>query len=245
MTATTKPSTAPSRGSTTNRCRSPAWKATTPSTSFRSPVRALPEQPGTRSRSSSTAATRSAPAPATAWWPSATATRSCSSRVRKATKAASSTAIPQRVSFDHIEAVTIVQPTSVIIVGTNADDDITVIARDFQVTDNPSYPGTDGIRDFTVAVNDGLEVLYIDVGGSIRAPAYDFGELHIDGLAGDDDIVIRAPAPNQAPLVDAGGSGRRTAVRRRRQRRRPPGAGNPRHGHRCSTRRPAPTPASC
>ena len=35
-----------------------------------------------------------------------------------------------------------------IILGTNADDDITVIARDFQATDNPSFPGTDGIRDF-------------------------------------------------------------------------------------------------
>jgi hypothetical protein len=90
------------------------------------------------------------------------------------------------VSFDHIEFL-IVAPAPVndcpfIIFGTNADDDITVIARD-----DSTHPGADGVQDFTVSVNEGPEILFLNV-----------PHLVIDALAGDDDIVIRGPAPNQA-----------------------------------------------
>ncbi len=66
--------------------------------------------------------------------------------------------------------------------GTNGDDDITVIARD------SSYNvGCDGVQDFTVSVNQGPDILLIN------APT-----LYLDGLSGDDDFDIRAPAPNGA-----------------------------------------------
>ena len=82
----------------------------------------------------------------------------------------------------------------VLILGTNADDDITVIARDASYS-----PLADGIRDFTVSINGGPEILYIDVGGTDAGPGITItGDLFIDGLAGDDDIVFRTPAPNGA-----------------------------------------------
>ena len=48
-------------------------------------------------------------------------------------------------------------------------------------------PGLDGIQDFTVSINAGPDILFIDE-----------PDLFIDALNGDDDIVIRAPAPNDA-----------------------------------------------
>jgi hypothetical protein len=87
----------------------------------------------------------------------------------------------QRVSFDHIECIVVTTDCAVIL-GTNGDDDITIIARD------DSYdPLADGIQDFTVSVNGGLEILYTNT-----------DHLYIDALAGDDDIVLRTPAPNNA-----------------------------------------------
>ena len=103
----------------------------------------------------------------------------------------------QRVSWDHIEGVTVVGGPGVgpgVILGTNGDDDITIIARD-----SSTHAGTDGAQDFTVSVNDGPDVLYINV------PV-----LLLDALAGDDDIVVREPAPNNAvwnvQLFIAGGT---------------------------------------
>ncbi len=96
------------------------------------------------------------------------------------------------VSFDHIESI-IVPPMPggcpILIVGTNGDDDITVIARDASYIIPPMVvpPGLDGVQDFTVTVNQGPEILFID------AP-----DLYIDALSGDDDIVIRTRAPNGA-----------------------------------------------
>ncbi len=91
----------------------------------------------------------------------------------------------QRVSWDHIEAVTVVVPPGggpVLILGTNGEDEITIIARD------SSYNVlADGVQDFTVSVNDGPNFLFIN------EPA-----LFVDALAGDDDIVLREPAPNNA-----------------------------------------------
>jgi hypothetical protein len=91
----------------------------------------------------------------------------------------------QRVSWDHIEAITVIGPPGGgpgLTLGTNGDDDITIIARD------ASYdPLANGIQDFTVSVNDGPDILYID------------NPVHlVDALSGDDDIVVREPAPNNA-----------------------------------------------
>jgi len=88
----------------------------------------------------------------------------------------------ERVSFDHIEGLGTIGGLPVVILGTNADDDITVIARD-----NSYDAAADGVQDFTVSVNAGPDLLFIGV------PV-----LYIDALAGDDDIVVRTPAPNQA-----------------------------------------------
>ena len=86
----------------------------------------------------------------------------------------------ERISFDHIEAITVEEALCALIVGTTGDDDITVIARD-----DSTHAGTDGIRDFTTSLNAGPEILWINT-----------PNLYIDALAGDDDIVVRAPAPN-------------------------------------------------
>ncbi len=86
----------------------------------------------------------------------------------------------QRVSWDHIERVVVAGGGTGLTLGTNGDDDITIIARD------ASYdPTADGVQDYTVSVNGGAEILYID-----------FFAHAVDALAGDDDIVVREPAPN-------------------------------------------------
>ena len=66
---------------------------------------------------------------------------------------------------DHIEGVTITNPGTLTILGTNGDDDITVV-------------GT-GTTDFWFAINDGPRVDVTDAAG-----------LEIMALAGDDDIEI-------------------------------------------------------
>ena len=91
-----------------------------------------------------------------------------------------------RVSFDQIEDVTVMGPGPAIIIGTNGDDNITIIARD--ASTHPILAAfTPGIGDFTVSIDDWLDILYINT-----------PTLYVDGLAGDDDIVVRTPAPNQA-----------------------------------------------
>jgi hypothetical protein len=89
----------------------------------------------------------------------------------------------QRVSWDHIEAVTVSGGGPALILGTNGEDEITIIARDESY--DPLF--ADGIRDFTVSVNQGPNILFINQ-----------ATLHIDALAGDDDIALREPAPNRA-----------------------------------------------
>jgi hypothetical protein len=79
----------------------------------------------------------------------------------------------QRVSWDHIERITVVAGPDAgpaLVLGTNGDDDISVIARDSSTT-----PGADGVQDFTVEVNDQATVTYLN-----------FSVLLIDALAGDD-----------------------------------------------------------
>ena len=88
----------------------------------------------------------------------------------------------RRVSFDHIEALGVIGSSVAVISGTGADDDITIIARDVS-----THAGTDGVQDFTTQVNAWPEILWINTPVII-----------VNALAGDDDIVVRAPAPNDA-----------------------------------------------
>ena len=100
----------------------------------------------------------------------------------------------KRVSFDHIESLSVINAGSMLVLGTNGDDDITLIARDAS-----THTGADGVRDLTVSVNSGPEVLLLNV-----------SQVYVDALAGDDDIIIRTPAPNRADwnvtLYVAGGT---------------------------------------
>ena len=84
------------------------------------------------------------------------------------------------VSFDHIESFSISGTGPATINGTNGPDAITVIARD-NVASSP------GIRDFTVAVNGGPQLLFVDV-----------ALLTVNALGGSDEVTIVAPAPNDA-----------------------------------------------
>jgi len=91
----------------------------------------------------------------------------------------------QTISWAHIETVTNTGGTP-IITGTNGDDQITIIARDN--TYNPANPGTpnpllDGHQDFTVSINDGPNMLFIDT-----------PDLLVDSEAGNDDIDVQEPA---------------------------------------------------
>ncbi|MEI7701497.1 MAG: hypothetical protein WCK86_16990, partial [Planctomycetia bacterium] len=88
----------------------------------------------------------------------------------------------ERVSFDHIEGLAVIGSIVAFISGTGADDDITIIARDVS-----THVGADGVQDFTIQVNAGPQILWIDTPVII-----------VNALAGDDDIVLRAPAPNDA-----------------------------------------------
>ncbi|MFO0819097.1 MAG: dockerin type I domain-containing protein [Pirellulales bacterium] len=104
-----------------------------------------------------------------------------------------------RISYDHIEAGVVTDAECIIIMGTNGDDDITIIAR--TELQNPlRYATADGNKDFTSTVNDGIEILWVN--NNALDPTVD---LFVDGLSGDDDIVFRAPAldPNNgnAPIA--------------------------------------------
>ena len=88
--------------------------------------------------------------------------------------------VNERVSFDHIEALGVLMAPKAFIAGTGADDEITIIARDAT-----THAGTDGVQDFTSQVNAGPQILWINT------PV-----IVVDAQAGDDDIVMRVPAPN-------------------------------------------------
>lgn len=92
--------------------------------------------------------------------------------------------IAANVSFDHIESLVLapIVGCPFLIVGTDANDQITVIARDIT-----THAGADGIQDFTVSVNTMPQILLLDV-----------ADLFIDAKAGNDDVVIVAVAPNEA-----------------------------------------------
>lgn len=86
------------------------------------------------------------------------------------------------VSFDHIESFAIDGSGPAVINGTNGPDSITVIARDAS-----THAAADGVQDFTVSVNTGPQLLFIDV-----------ASLTVNALAGSDEISLAAPAPNGA-----------------------------------------------
>jgi hypothetical protein len=88
----------------------------------------------------------------------------------------------QPVSFDHIESIGITGGGPAVVNGTNGPDAITVIARD-----GSTHPGTDGVQDFTVSVNTGTELLFINTPSVI-----------INALGGSDQLTLKAPAPNNA-----------------------------------------------
>src|SRR5262249_6087882 len=67
--------------------------------------------------------------------------------------------------------------------GTNADDDITIIARD--ITNGPQT--ADGVQDFTVSVNAGPDIYFENT-----------PQLTVDAKNGDDEIFLQTPAPNNA-----------------------------------------------
>ncbi len=86
------------------------------------------------------------------------------------------------ISFDHIESFAINGIGPAVINGTNGPDTITVIARDAS-----THGGTDGIQDFTVSVNSGPELLFINV-----------DTLTVNALSGSDEVSLTTPAPNGA-----------------------------------------------
>ena len=88
----------------------------------------------------------------------------------------------QPISFVHIESLSVSGGGTPVINGTNGNDVITIIARD------SSYePAADGIQDFTVSVNSGPNLLFVNT-----------PSLKVNALAGNDQVVLQAPAPNLA-----------------------------------------------
>jgi uncharacterized repeat protein (TIGR01451 family) len=89
------------------------------------------------------------------------------------------------VSYDHIESLAVGGGGPVVVMGTNGNDVITIIARDSDYS-----PMADGIQDWTISVNNGPAVL------NINKPS-----VIVNSLSGNDEIVIiqRDPDPTTAP----------------------------------------------
>jgi hypothetical protein len=86
----------------------------------------------------------------------------------------------QPVSFVHIESMSVSGGGTPVINGTNGNDVISIVARD------SSYAsGLDGIQDFTVSVNSGPNLLFLNT-----------PSLKVNGQAGNNQILLQAPAPN-------------------------------------------------
>ncbi len=83
------------------------------------------------------------------------------------------------ITFDRVESVNINGAGGATIDATNDADEITVIARD-------NAPAN-GIRDFTVSINEGSEVQFLEQ-----------ATLTVNALSGSDNITLRTPAPNNA-----------------------------------------------
>lgn len=88
----------------------------------------------------------------------------------------------QPVSFVHIESMSVSGGGTPVINGTNGNDVIAIVARD------SSYAsGLDGIQDFTVSVNSGPNLLFVNT-----------ASVKVNAGAGNDQIILQAPAPNLA-----------------------------------------------
>jgi hypothetical protein len=88
----------------------------------------------------------------------------------------------QPISFAKIVNVTVGGAGAAVIYGTSGNDAITVVARD------SSYNASaNGVQDFTVSVNGGPVLLFLST-----------PSLTIHALGGDDQIDVKAPAPNLA-----------------------------------------------
>jgi hypothetical protein len=88
----------------------------------------------------------------------------------------------QPVSFVHIESMSVSGGGTPVINGTNGNDVIAIVARD------SSYAsGLDGIQDFTVSVNSGPNLLFVNT-----------SSVKVNAGAGNDQIILQAPAPNLA-----------------------------------------------
>src|SRR5262249_17597315 len=84
----------------------------------------------------------------------------------------------QPVSFDHIESVSVTGSVLAQINGTSGPDAITVAATN-------ALAGTDGVQDFTVAVNGGPQLLFINV-----------PSLAVFAQGGSDEVTLVTPAAN-------------------------------------------------
>jgi hypothetical protein len=99
----------------------------------------------------------------------------------------------QPISFVHIESQSVSGGGTPVINGTNGNDVIAIIARD------SSYEtSADGVQDFTASVNSGPNFLFLDT-----------PSLKVNALAGNDQVVLQAPAPglaawNVAVTIDGG-----------------------------------------
>ena len=89
------------------------------------------------------------------------------------------------VSYTGIEQVIVDAAAAANITGTNANDAITIIARD--AATDPQFPTTDGVQDFTVSVNAGAEVLFTNTAA-----------ITVNALGGNDTIDAKVPAGNGA-----------------------------------------------
>ena len=85
------------------------------------------------------------------------------------------------ISFVHIETGSLINSTPLTISGTNGNDAITIIA-------DSTDPGTDGVQDFTVSVNNSPAFLFLNT------PA-----IQINALSGDDTITVRTPRRTARP----------------------------------------------
>jgi hypothetical protein len=88
----------------------------------------------------------------------------------------------QPVSFVHIESMSVSGGGTPVINGTNGNDVIAIVARD-----NSYALNADGIQDFTVSVNSGPNLLFINT-----------PSVQVNGQAGNNQILLQAPAPNGA-----------------------------------------------
>ncbi|HVX63658.1 MAG TPA: hypothetical protein VHC19_23755, partial [Pirellulales bacterium] len=90
----------------------------------------------------------------------------------------------QPVSFTHVERATVSNPGPVVISGTSGDDTITVTAIDAANQAQFGAIGADGVQDYAVQMSNALTLAFVNSAA-----------LQINSLAGNDDIVVQAPAP--------------------------------------------------